>query len=1096
MIKGIAALSLLLLSTTAFAQQGQGNGAQNREGQRDAQRQGRGQAGQQPAWDVANPPLPRRQVNINVSEGTWLNLDVSPDGRTIAFDLLGDIYTIPISGGRATRISEGLPFDAHPRFSPDGRQIAYTSDRGGGDNIWVMDANGQNRRQITRENFELLNGPTWSPDGQYIAARKHFTTQRSLGTGEIWLYHASGTGSGVPLVTRPNPQHQKELGEPAFAPDGSAIYFSRDTTPGPIFEYAQNSNLQVFAIERYDMRSGERTQVAGGAGGAVRPTPSPDGRYLAFVRREGGRSRLFVKDLRSGEERRVHDELDQDLQETWAVHGVYPQMDWLPDNRTIVFWAGGKIRRINVDGTGLAEIPFQVSDTREVIDPPRPQVEVAPETFTTRMLRFATVSPDGRQVVFESLGRLYLRDMTGNAAPRPLTAADGDFQVYPSWSRDGRSIAFVSWNDRRLGEIRIVSADGSGMRTVTREPGHYRRPRFSPDGQTLVFERGGGGYLTSDRWSSETGVFRVPAAGGTAVRVARSGDNPHFGASNDRIFMEVSEEQQRRLVSVGLSGEDRRVHAGGQFAVGYEVSPTGQHLAFRENYNVFVMPFAPGAATLAVGSRGGQLPVTRATADGGSYFHWANGGRSVAWSLGPTLYTADTAALVRTAPGGTYTPPREGVSLAVATRADVPQGVVALVGARIVTMNGDTGGVIEDGVVIIEGNRIRAVGPRGSTAVPAGARTVDLAGRTIIPGLIDGHAHGPQGEDDLVPQQNWSAHAHLALGVTTIHDPSSTASEIFAAAEMQRAGILLAPRTFSSGEIVYGARNPGRYALIDSYADALAHVRRLRLQGAHSIKNYNQPRRDQRQQVVAAARAENIAVVAEGGSLFGMDMTIIQDGNTTLEHNIPQARLYEDVRSFFAQTRVGYTPTLGVTYGGLAGDPYWAQETRVWQHPLLTRYVPAEVLAERVRTTTAPEDQFVDQLSARESRALSGRGVPVSAGGHGQQQGLALHWELWSFVRGGMSPVEALRTATATPATVYGFRDLGQIRPGYLADMVILEANPLENIRNSDKITHVMLNGRLYNAQTLNEEVTGNRQRQPYFWEDGAAAGGATSGGQ
>jgi imidazolonepropionase-like amidohydrolase/Tol biopolymer transport system component len=1079
MIKGIAALSLLLLSTTAFAQQSEGQG----------QRQGRRGGGEQQSWDVANPPLPRRQVRIDVSEGTWMNLDVSPDGRTIAFDLLGDIYTLPIAGGRATRVAEGLPFESQPRFSPDGNQIAFTSDRAGGDNIWVMDSNGRNRRQVTRESFELLNGPAWSPDGQYIAARKHFTTQRSLGTGEIWLYHVSGTGSGVQLVQRPSPQHQKELGEPAFSPTGDAIYFSRDTTPGPIFEYAQNSNLQVFAIDRYDMRTGERTQVAGGPGGAVRPTPSPDGRYLAFVRREEGRSRLFVKDLRSGEERRVYDDLDLDLQETWAVHGVYPQMDWLPDSRTIVFWAGGRIRRIAADGTGLAEIPFQVTDTRDVIDPPRPVVEVAPDSFTTRMPRFATVSPDGRQVVFESLGRLYLRETSGNAAPRPLTAADGDFQLFPTWSRDGRTIAFVSWNDERLGEIRTISPDGSNQRTVTQEPGHYRRPRFSPDGSTIVFERGAGGYLTSERWSENVGVFRVPAAGGAATRLTRSGENPHFGAAPDRVFMEVTEEQKRRLVSTDLNGADRRVHAEGQLVNGFEVAPAGTYLAFRENYNVYVMPFAPGAATLNVGSRGGQLPVTRATGDGGSYLHWASGGRALGWSLGPSLYTADVANMIRSAPGGTYTPPRQGVSLAVAANADRPQGQVALVGARIVTMAGDDGGIIEDGVILIDGNRIRQVGARGSVDIPAGARQVDLAGRTIIPGLIDGHAHGPQGDDDIIPQQNWSAHAHLALGVTTIHDPSSTSSEIFPAGEMQRAGIVLAPRTYSSGEIVYGARNPGRFAQIENYNDALAHVRRLRLQGAHSIKNYNQPRRDQRQQVVAAARAENIAVVAEGGSLFGMDMTIIQDGNTTLEHNIPQARLYEDVRSFFAQTRVGYTPTLGVTYGGLAGDPYWSQETRVWQHPLLTRYVPAAVLAERVRVTTGPAEQFVDQYSARESDVLSERGVPVSAGGHGQQQGLAMHWELWSFVRGGMTPIEALRTATATPARVYGFRDLGTLEAGKLADLVVLDANPLENIRNSDHITHVMLNGRLYNARTLNEEVTGTRQRRPYFWEGAPSAG-------
>ena len=498
MIRSFAALSLVLVSTTALAQ-----GRSGREA---------------PAWDVNAPPgQTTRQVRINVDEGTWMNLDVSPDGRTIAFDLLGDIYTMPITGGTPRRITSGLAYDQQPRFSPDGSRIAFTSDRGGGDNIWVMNTDGSGARAITSETFTLLSSPTWSPDGRFIAARKHFTTQRSMGTGEIWLYHASGTGSGVALVERPNPQHQKELGEPTFSHDGRHIYFSLNTTPGPIFEYAQDSNQEVFAIQRYDMATGERVQVAGGAGGAVRPQPSPDGRWLAFVHRTGGLSRLFVRDLQSGAQRQVYADLDQDLQETWAVQGVYPNMGWTPDSNTIVFWAGGKVRRVNADGSGAAEIPFRVDDTRVVIDPPRPQVDVAPATFTTRIPRFASVSPDGGRVVFETLGRLYVRDMAGNAPPRQLTAPDGDFQLFPSWSRDGSRIVFVSWNDRRLGEIRTVAPDGSGLATVTRQPGHYRRPRFSPDGATIVFEAGRGGDLVSARWAEASGIFRMPASGGSCV---------------------------------------------------------------------------------------------------------------------------------------------------------------------------------------------------------------------------------------------------------------------------------------------------------------------------------------------------------------------------------------------------------------------------------------------------------------------------------------------------------------------------------------------------------------------------------------------------
>jgi len=204
-------------------------------------------------WSVEAPKgAVIKQVPIKVDEGTWMDVDVSPDGQTLAFTLLGDIYTMPITGGTPRRIAEGLAWDVQPRFSPDGTRIAFTSDRGGGDNIWVMNLDGSDKRQVTKEDFRLLNQPTWSPDGRFIAAKKHFTTQRSAGTGEIWLYHVSG-GGGVQVVERANENLQKELGEPVFAPDGSAIYYTRNVTPGNTFEYAQDSQTGIFAIERHDL---------------------------------------------------------------------------------------------------------------------------------------------------------------------------------------------------------------------------------------------------------------------------------------------------------------------------------------------------------------------------------------------------------------------------------------------------------------------------------------------------------------------------------------------------------------------------------------------------------------------------------------------------------------------------------------------------------------------------------------------------------------------------------------------------------------------------------------------------------------------------
>jgi imidazolonepropionase-like amidohydrolase/Tol biopolymer transport system component len=1051
-------------------------------------------------WDVNAPPgMVTREIRIDTSEGSWMNVDVSPDGRTIAFDLLGDIYTMPIAGGTPRRIAEGLAYEQQPRFSPDGRRIAFVSDRGGGDNIWIMNADGSDKRPLTKEDFRLLNQPSWSPDGRFIVAKKHFTTGRSLGTGEVWLYHVSG-GGGVPLVKRPNEQHQKELGEPIYAPDGKAIYFTRNITPGPVFQYAQNSNTDLFDIERYDLDTGEVTTAVSGVGGSVRPTPSPDGKKIAFVRRERARSKLYVKDLVSGEERKVYDALDQDVQETWAVTGVYPNMAWTPDSREIVFWAGGKIRRVGADGSGAAEIPFHVSDTRVVIDATHPQVEVAPDRFQTKMPRWASVSPDGRQVVFETLGKLWIEPMAGGAPRRLVKGDEAEFELFPSWSRDGRTIVFVGWTDQGLGHIRTVPAAGGAARDVTGQPGHYARPRFSPDGRTIVFEKGGGGFLTSPRWSEDPGVYRVAATGGPAVRISRDGAEPQFGADDDRVFMIASSGEKRQLVSTDLSGQAKRTHATGELVNDFEVSPDGQYVAFRQNYEAFVMPLMPGTQDVAVDEKGGPLPVTRASAEGADFINWSENGRRLHWSMGPTVFTADTAALFALAPGDTgpkYQPPRTGVSISMDVTADKPTGIVALTGARIVTMASKDGGIIDDGVIVIRGDRIVAVGKRGEVAIPAGAKVVDVSGKTIVPGFVDAHAHGPQGEDDLVPQQNWSAMANLAFGTTTIHDPSARAAEIYVASEMQRAGKILAPRTFSTGEIIYGAKAADVYAEINTYDDALAHVRRLKAEGAHSVKNYNQPRREQRQMVVAAAQHEGLEVVPEGGSLFTMDVTLIQDGDSTLEHNIPLRVYYDDLIQFWSQTKTNYTPTLIVTYGGPAGDPYWRQHMDVWRHPLLTRHEPPGILAaQNVRRTMAPEEDYVDADSAREAKKLADRGVQVSIGAHGQQAGLGAHWEMWSFVRGGWTPIEALRAATIMPATSLGYaKDVGSLEPGKLADLVVLDADPTVDIRNTDKVHEVMLGGRLYDSATLNEVATGNRKRQPYWWETagGAPYAGATT---
>ena len=1065
------AIACLLITTSAFAQ--------------DAAT--KSEAEDSKEWDVNAPQgAVIKQVPIKTDEGSWMDVDVSDDGGRIAFSLLGDIYTMPASGGDPLRISKGLAWEVQPRFSPDGKRIAFTSDRGGGDNIWIMNRDGSDKRQVTKESFRLLNQPSWSPDGQYITAKKHFTTARSLGTGEVWVYHVSG-GAGVALVKRASESHQKELGEPIYAPDGKSIYYTRNVTPGSRFIYAQDSNSDLFNIEEYDLETGEVSTAVSGLGGSVRPTPSPDGKKIAFVRRERTRSKLYVKDIASGKEKKVYDGLDQDVQETWGVTGVYPNMDWTPDSRSIIFWAGGKIRKVSSDGGTASIIPFRIDDTRGVANAPHPEIEVAPASFTAKMPRFAKVSPDGRRVVFESLGQLYTKSASGGRAKR-LTNVSGERELFPSWSRDGRSIVYVGWTDSGLGQIKVVAAGGGAPRSVTTRPGHYARPQYSPDGKIIAFEMGEGGYLTSPDWSVENGVYRVAASGGAAQRVAKGAASPHFGADNDRLFMVARDSGKLALISSNLDGEAKRTHARGELTNDYSVSPDGKFFAFRQSYEAYVMPLLPGTQAVSISPKTKSLPVIRVSDSGADYIHWSRGGDALHWSLGATVFTAKKTDLFASAPPAKdapkFKPPTSGISLARNVVAGKPTGVVALTGARIVTMAGDGGGIIENGVIVLKGNRIAAVGAAGEVSVPAGAITLDMTGKTIIPGLVDAHAHGAQGADELVPQQNWSLVQNLALGTTTIHDPSSRASEIFVASEMQRAGKLLGPRIFSTGEIVYGAKAASVYAEVNNLEDALDHVRRLKAQGGSSVKNYNQPRREQRQQVVEASRQENMLVVAEGGSLFGMDMTLIADGNSTLEHNVPLDVFYEDVLQFFSGSQTNYTPTLVVSYGGLAGDPYWRQATDVFAHPLLKHTPPKQLAAATVRRTKAPDQDFVDAANAREAKKLAERGVLVSIGAHGQQAGIGSHWELWSFVRGGMSPVQALRAGTIDAAKSLGMsKDIGSLEVGKLADLVVLDADPTSDIRNSDKIHRVMVNGRLYDPVTMDEVTTGTGKRAPYWWE-------------
>ncbi|MGX5202982.1 amidohydrolase family protein [Aliikangiella sp. IMCC44632] len=1046
---------------------------------------------QEAKWDVNNPPGEQLKVKINTQQSTWSNVDVSPDGKTILFDMLGDIYAIPMKGGDATPLTQGIAWNMQPRFSPDGKQIAFISDRDGGDNLWIMDADGTNLHQVSKEKRDLVHTPNWSPDGQYIAARRGFVGARSIAGGEIWLYHKAG-GSGYQLKKRiGGEQAQKNISEPAFSPDGRYVYFSIDSTPGTRWEYNKNPTSQIFTIKRLDRETGEEITLISGAGGAIAPTPSSDGKYMAYVRRVNTQSVLFIKDLITGIDTPLYTQLDRDLQETNGSHGNTTQFDWTPDNKALVFWAGGKIHKVDIDSAKVSPIPFKVEVEKTITPAVRFAVDVAPKNFDVKMIRWAQKSPDGKKIAYQALGKIYVRDVKSGKTKR-LTKQNDHFEFYPIFSPDSKKIAYVTWDDQKLGSIKLVSSRGGKGKSITKQPGHYAEPAFSHDGKKLAFRRFSGGYLLSPEYSMETGLYVVDSDGDNLKRVSRSGINPHFSADNQRIlFSQFGWGAKSKLSSVDLNGKDERNHLTGFDITEFKVSPDGQWVAFTQQFNAYIAPFALTGKSESISSSSQSMPVKQVSKRSGEYLQWSRDSQQLSWALGATLYSRelkDAFSHFANSPAELPEPVTTGIDLSFKAKADIPSGKIALVGGKVVTMRDayNTQEIIENGVVLVEGNRITAVGSETQVAIPKDAKVIDISGKTVFPGMIDAHAHGPQASNEITPQQNWTSYSSLAFGVTTIHDPSNDSSEIFSASEMQRHGDIVGPRIYSTGTILYGAKAPGYTANIDSLDDAKFHLQRLKDMGAISVKSYNQPRRDQKQQVIAAGKELGIMVVPEGGAKFYHNMTMIVDGHTGIEHSLPIAKVYDDVKQLWSQTKVGYTPTFGVAYGGLSGETYWYDKTKVWQNERLMRFTPRYLVDPvAIRRSTAPEEHYNHFDVAQAAKELNDLGVKVQIGAHGQREGLAAHWEIWMMNQGGFTPWQAIRGATIDGASYLGMdKELGSIEVGKLADLMIIDGNVLEDIRQSQNVVYTMINGRLFDANTMHEVARKNaRQREAFFFE-------------
>ena len=1039
-------------------------------------------------WDVNKPGESFNYAThkFTTTQGTWMNLDVSPDGKTIVFDMLGDIYTMPIQGGNAKAIRTGIAFEVQPRFSPDGRYISFTSDAGGGDNIWIMNTQGKEAKQITKESFRLLNNAVWTPDSKYLIARKHFTSSRSLGAGELWQYHITG-GSGIQVVKKKN--DQQDINEPWVSSDAKHLYYSEDMYSGGFFQYNKDPNKQIYAIKRYNLISGERQTITGGPGGAARPTVSPDGAMLAFVRRVGEKTVLYIHDLETGQEFPIYDGLNKDQQEAWAIFGVYPNFDWLPNNKELIIWSGGSFQRINTETLAVTPINFQADVSIDLAQTVKTNTPIERDQFTPKVIRNARTSPDGKTLVFSALGHLYKKTLP-KGTPERLTAST-DFEFEPSFSPSGNEIIYVTWNDLEKGTISYVDINEGEPVKLTTEKAIYRTPSYSKDAKQIVYRKQAGNTDQGITFTKNPGIYVMDQDGQNPTKIINYGENPMFNNDGSRIYLQTGGTYfgnlTKKLISVNLQGHDEREHVISKYANHIVPSPDNKWVAFTNLHKAYIAPMPQIGKPLTLDGKSNNVPVQQIAKDAGVNLHWSSNSNTIMWTLGDEYYSNTLQDKFSFVPSGKQTPtnmPDSGLKVGLNALVNKPSGRIAFRDARIITMNGNQ--VIENGVIVVNGDHIEAIGSAAEVTIPDDCKIIVATGKTIMPGLVDSHAHIGGFRAGLPVQNNWQFAANLAYGVTTAHDPSANTETVFTLSELQKAGELVGPRLYSTGFILYGADGDFK-AVINNLEDARSSIARTKAFGAKSVKSYNQPRREQRQQVLQAAREQNINVVPEGGSTFFHNLTMVIDGHTGVEHNIPVAPVYKDVLEIWGASGTGYTPTLIVNYGGLNGELYYYQRDNVWEDEKLLKFTPRSVIDSRSKhRTMAPIKEYENGhiLVAKTAKDLVAAGVKLNMGAHGQLQGLGAHWETWMLASGGLSNHEALKAATINGANYIGAgQDIGSLEVGKLADLIVLDKNPLEFIENTKTIEHVMINGRLYDTNTLNEVGNNPKPRAPFYWE-------------